>query len=89
MISVSVDSPVIVHDSVESVRDLINASLHLLMISVSVDPPVVVHDGVQSVGDGDDGASAEGGADGVLDQRVRFHVNRRRRFVQNQNLGPP
>ena len=57
-------------------------------ITVPVNSPVVVHDGVESVGDGDNGARAEGGANGVLDQRVCFHVNRRRRFVQNQNLGP-
>ncbi len=49
--------------------------------------PVIIQDGVESVRDGQHGALFELGADRVLDEIVRLQVDRRRRLVQNQNLG--
>ena len=49
--------------------------------------PVVVNDGVEPVRDGDDGTVLELCPDGLLDEVVGVHVDRRRRLVEHEHLG--
>eukprot|EP00976_Prorocentrum_cordatum_P093042 1189209-Prorocentrum_minimum.AAC.2 len=50
---------------------------------------VAVRDGVEAMRDGEGGAPLENLADGALELRVRFHVARCRRLVQQNNLRAP
>ena len=49
--------------------------------------PVVVNDGVEPVRDGDDGTVLELCPDGLLNEVVGVHVDRRRRLVEHEHLG--
>ena len=49
--------------------------------------PVVINDGVEPVRDGDDGTVLELCPDGLLNEVVGVHVDRRRRLVEHEHLG--
>ena len=51
--------------------------------------PVIVKDGVESVSDGEDSTVLELCADGVLDEVIGGHIDRRRGFVEHQDTGLP
>ena len=51
--------------------------------------PIIVHDGVEAVSDGEHRTIPELCLDRGLDQVVCLQVDRRRRLVQDQDLGLP
>jgi hypothetical protein len=53
-----------------------------------INQPVVVQDGADPVGDGDHRGLGELGADALLDERVRGHVDGRCRFVEHNQRAP-